>query len=127
MLDTHALLWWALDPRELSDVAKQTCARMEGEGGYASAISIWELGIKVKRRKLHLGIPVSEFARRVQRSGVVEFVPVDVTVWLRSLSLEWDHRDSVDRVIVATALLKGHRLLTKDRVLHRFGGIETVW
>ena len=34
-----------------------------------------------------------EFARLVETSGVVEDVPVSTPVWIRSLSLEWDHRD----------------------------------
>lgn len=127
VLDTHALLWWALDPQALSDTARDLCDQMERQGGYASAISLWELGTKVRSGKLDMGISISEFARRVQRTGVVEFVPVDVTTWLRSLALEWDHRDPADRVIVATALLKGHALLTKDQVVRAFSGVETIW
>lgn len=127
VLDTHALLWWALDPTLLSRTAKQVCAEMEAEGGIASAISIWELGIKVKRGKLDLGTTIDDFARRVQDTGVVEILPVDVTTWLKSLSLPWAHRDPADRVIVATALLNGRRLLTKDRLLRSFKGVETVW
>ena len=127
VLDTHALLWWALDPSALSEPARAVCERMERDGGYASSISIWELGTKVRKGKLELGIPISEFARRVQDSGVVEFVPVDVTIWLRSLSLRWDHRDPANRVIVATALLKARPLLTKDEALHDFVGVETIW
>jgi PIN domain nuclease of toxin-antitoxin system len=55
VLDTHALLWWALDPDRLSPAAT-TCLRdMDRDGGFASAISIWELGIKIQRGKLDLG------------------------------------------------------------------------
>ena len=36
-LDTHALLWWALDPEKLSRKAMRLCSRMEEQGGYASA------------------------------------------------------------------------------------------
>jgi PIN domain nuclease of toxin-antitoxin system len=45
LLDTHALLGWALDPALLSETAAGFLARMESEGGYASSISIWELGV----------------------------------------------------------------------------------
>jgi PIN domain nuclease of toxin-antitoxin system len=127
LLDTHALLWWALDPAHLSPSAAEQVGAMEHRGGYASAISIWELGTKVKRGKLELGIAIEELVRRIERSGVVELVPVDTTVWLRSLALEWDHSDPADRVIVATALLKDVPLLTKDRVLHAFPGVRCIW
>jgi PIN domain nuclease of toxin-antitoxin system len=127
LLDTHALLWWALDPEQLSTTATQKLAEMERHGGYASSISIWELGIKVTRGKLDMGIGIEELVRRIERSAAVELVPVDTTVWLRSLALDWDHRDPADRVIVATALLRGVPLLTKDESLHAFAGVETLW
>ncbi|HKY40129.1 MAG TPA: type II toxin-antitoxin system VapC family toxin [Polyangiaceae bacterium] len=127
VLDTHALLWWALDPDQLSGRARDLVAQMERRGGFASSISVWELGIKVQRGKLDLGIDIEEFAKRVRMSGVVELLPVDATVWLRSLALEWDHRDPADRVIVATALLNDVPVLTKDETIHSFEGITALW
>ncbi len=127
VLDTHALLWWALDPSQLSERAAETCARMERDGGFASSISMWELAIKVKRGKLELPLSVEELAQRIERSGVVELLSVDTSMWLRSAALDWDHRDPADRVIVATALEKGLPLLTKDSALHAFSGATCVW
>ncbi len=127
LLDTHALLWWALDPEQLSDKASETLSKMEQQGGFASSISIWELGVKVKRGKLELGISPSEFARRLQQGSNVELLPVDTSTWLRSLELDWDHRDPADRVIVASALLKGVPLLTKDHAIRAFDGVQCVW
>ena len=127
LLDTHALLWWALDPGHLSQKAADILRTMEQRGGYASSISIWELGIKVQRGQLELPITADELARRVEQGGVVELLPVDTTIWLRTLSLEWPHPDPADRVIVASALAKGVPVLTKDRTLHAFGGVPCVW
>jgi PIN domain nuclease of toxin-antitoxin system len=127
VLDTHALLWWALDPEQLSKRAAATLREMEQAGGYASSISIWELGIKVKRRKLELPLTIDEFAGRIERGGIVELVPVDTRVWLRSLSLDWRHQDPADRIIVATALIKQVPVLSKDRVVRSCREIATVW
>jgi PIN domain nuclease of toxin-antitoxin system len=127
LLDTHVLLWWALDPEQLSPAAVASLARMEQHGGYASSISIWELGVKVKRGKLELGIAIEELVRRIERSAAVELIPVDATIWLRSLALAWEHRDPADRVIVSTALIKGVPLLTKDDAIRTAGLVETVW
>lgn len=127
LLDTHALLWWALDPDQLSPTAAATVAEMETHGGFASSISIWELGIKVKRGKLELGIAIEELVRRIERSAVVELVPVDATIWLRSLALAWEHRDPADRVIVSTALIKRVPLLTKDDAIRTAGIVSTIW
>jgi PIN domain nuclease of toxin-antitoxin system len=127
VLDTHAVLWWALDPGYLSSTAARLVANMEREGGFASAISIWELGTKIKRGKLEMPIGIDEFARRIEKGGVVTLLPVDTQIWLSSLSLDWDHRDPADRVIVATALAKGLPLLTKDTEIHAFSGVQCVW
>ena len=127
LLDTHALLWWALDPGKLSSAAAASLASMERRGGFASAISIWELGVKVQRGKLELGLPIDEFAQRIDKSGIVELLPVTTATWLRSLDLPWDHRDPADRVIVATAILQDVPLLTADAEIHRFDGISCVW
>lgn len=126
-LDTHALLWWALDPDQLSLRAREVVSEMETHGGFASSISIWELGVKAKRGKLELGVSIEELVRRLERSAVVELVPVDTTIWLRSLALAWEHRDPADRVIVATALAKGVPLLTKDELIQTSGVVPTVW
>ncbi len=127
VLDTHVLLWWALDPDRLSAAAVASLQAMERLGGFASAISIWELGVKVQRGKLDLGISIAEFTRRLKKSSVLELMPVTAAVWLRSLELEWDHRDPADRVIVATALAQDVPLLTADTEIHRFGGVACVW
>jgi PIN domain nuclease of toxin-antitoxin system len=100
---------------------------MDRDGGFASAISIWELGIKIQRGKLDLGIPIDELARRIEKSAIVELLPVSTSTWLRSLGLAWDHRDPADRVIVATALLQGVPLVTADEEIHRFGGVPCIW
>jgi PIN domain nuclease of toxin-antitoxin system len=126
-LDTHVLLWWALDPDRLSPAAVASLRAAERIGAFASAISIWELGVKVQRGKLDLPLPVAELARRIQRSGIVDLVPVTTATWLRSLELAWDHRDPADRVIVATALQQDVPLLTADAEIHRFGGVSCVW
>jgi PIN domain nuclease of toxin-antitoxin system len=127
VLDTHALLWWALDPERLSDAACTTLAEMERHGGYASAISIWEIATKVKRAKLELPFSVEELVRRIEKGAIVELLAVDTTTWLRSVSLPWEHRDPADRVIVATALSRGVPLLTKDAAMHSYPEIRCIW
>lgn len=127
VLDTHALLWWALDPDRLSPAATASVREMERRGGFASAISIWELGIKIQRGKLDLGISIEELVRRIDRSAIVQLLAVDTTTWLRSLALVWDHRDPADRIIVATALLQGVPLVTADAEIQRFEGVACVW
>jgi PIN domain nuclease of toxin-antitoxin system len=127
VLDTHVLLWWAVDPDKLSSDAAASLAAMERHGGFASSISIWELGVKIQRGKLEIGISIDEFARRIRKSGIIELLAVTTATWLRSLELDWEHRDPADRVIVATALLQDVPLITADSEIRRFRGVSCVW
>ena len=126
VLDTHALLWWTLDPDELSDKARQRCARMPETGGCASAISIWEIGIKVKRGHLDIGTSVQDYATRLRRIEWFAILPVTLDVWLENLNLDWEHRDPADRAIVATAKLRELPLISKDREIAGFYP-ATLW
>jgi len=127
VLDTHALLWWALDLARLSQAAAERLSEMERRGGFASAISIWELGVKIQRGKLDLGISIEEFTHRIEESSIVELLAANTATWLRSLELAWDHRDPADRVIVGTAILQNVPLVTADHEIHRFPGVTCIW
>ena len=55
VLDTHVLVWWTLDPAQLSAPAQRLCDQIPESGAMVSAISLWEIGIKIKRGNLELG------------------------------------------------------------------------
>ena len=55
VLGTSALIFWTLDRARLSEAAAQAIASTDRIA--LSSISIWEIGIKVKRKSLF--IPVS--------------------------------------------------------------------
>lgn len=124
VLDTHAAIWWTLDPDRLGRAAAREIARAERIG--ISAISFWEVAVLVRKRKLRLEIPVDECATTVLAIPRVECLPLDDRIALKAESLPM-HRDAADRFIVATALEHRARLLTKDGALRRLKLVETAW
>ena len=120
VLDTHALVWWTLDPDQLSLSAKQHCDVIASSGAIVSSISLWEIGIKVKRGHLDLGIDFDDYVRRLQFLKGLQIVPVEVEHWVENLKLQWDHRDPADRTIVATAKRYDLPLISKDDVVRAF-------
>ncbi len=126
LLDTCALLWWTLDPEKLSDNATRACERISDQGACISAISIWEIGIKTKKGKLDIGLDIKEYVSRLNTVENFGIVPVDETIWIENVLLEWHHRDPADRTIVATARLKGIPVLTKDHIIRDFYS-DTIW
>jgi len=120
LLDTCALLWWTLDPEKLSSRAKEACDNIKIGSAIISCISIWELGIKIKRNKLEINISLEEYVKRLKQLGTLEIIPVDETIWLKNLALDWPHRDPADRTIVATAQLKNLSIITKDKFISEY-------
>ena len=126
LLDTCALLWWTIDPTGLSEKAVQICNRISDEGAFISSISIWEIGIKMQKGVLDFGDTLKGFVKRLKRIGSVEIIPVDETIWIENVLLDWTHRDPADRTIVATAMLRNLLLLTKDQIIRDFYR-QVIW
>lgn len=128
VLDTHALLWWCFEPEKLSTRAVEICEAMEStRDGIVSAVSLWEIEIKVRRKKLELPISVDELVDRLEASSALSIVDADVETWLRSARLPFEHRDPADRLIVATAEVHRAQVLTKDEILHAAVPHLAVW
>ena len=124
VLDTSALLFWTLDPENLSEKARQV---IEGADRIlVSSISIWEIALKVKRQVLELPLPVSDYASRLQRLEKLVILPVDGETWLDNLDLPWEQNDPADRTIVALATRFDCPLVTSDPVLAGFYP-RTIW
>lgn len=126
VLDTSALLCWTLAPERLSARARTAIDGATPFGWLASAISLWEIGLKVQRGQLSLGVTFAEYMQRLQLVDGLVLAPVDVRTWLRTLELDWAHRDLADRVIVATAELQSLPLITSDAAMGRYYA-DVVW
>jgi PIN domain nuclease of toxin-antitoxin system len=124
VLDTSALLYWTLDPAQLSSRAKQ--AIEQAERIVISSISVWEIALKVKRGKLVIPLTISDYVERLERLEALEILSVDVQTWLANLDLPWEHRDPADRTIVALANRFGCPLITSDRVITDYYQ-GTIW
>jgi PIN domain nuclease of toxin-antitoxin system len=118
VLDTSALIFWTLDPDLLSDNARK--AIDETEQMTISSISVWEIGLKVKRGRLEIPLSISDYVERLQQLEKLEILPVEVETWLLNLALDWKHRDPADRTIVATALQLDCPLITSDHAIRSF-------
>jgi PIN domain nuclease of toxin-antitoxin system len=126
LLDTHALHWWSAEPNRLSTPAIR--AIDEADELAVSAVSWYELAWMAKHERIVLTTPVrswlDQLARDVRTAGITTAI-ADTAV---SLPTSFPG-DPADRMIYATAIESGWRLVTKDRRLRDFPyprGI-TVW
>ena len=129
LLDTHAWVWWVSGSGQLSAKARDAIERHRQDRSIrVSAISVWEVAQLVARGRLELTMDVDDWVARSEALPFLDFVPVDNRIALRSTRLpEPLHPDPADRMIIATALSIGAPLVTKDRKLHRYEPLSTIW
>lgn len=129
VLDTHCWLWWLSDARQLSRAAKAAIRRaVAREEALVSAISVWEVAMLVARTRLELSLAVDEWVARAESVSGFRFVPVDNRIALRAVQLPGTfHPDPADRIIVATALVRGAQLATKDERIRGYPHVRSVW
>jgi PIN domain nuclease of toxin-antitoxin system len=123
-LDTSALLFWSFDPESLSVQARHTIKNARTL--VVSSISLWEIAIKHKQKRLHLPLDPADYAARLGQIAKVSIVPVEVQTWLANVNLAWEHKDPADRTIVATAQERKCPLVTSDQEIRKFYPLA-VW
>lgn len=126
LLDTHTLLWTLLDPNRIP-TATLDRIRDAGTGLLVSAASAWEIGTKFRLGKLGAAQAVVHgYADHLARLHARELA-ISAHHALTAGMLTWDHRDPFDRVIAAQCMIESIPLVTADRALAAFSGIQTIW
>jgi PIN domain nuclease of toxin-antitoxin system len=126
LLDTHVLVWMASDPTQLSQPAQEALRRFQ-KGLLISAVSAWEITLLHKRGRLLLPVPPDVFVRRaVVRHGLHE-LPVTAATALAAVALPDIHNDPFDRILIAEALDRNCRMVTKDAIIRTYPRVSVVW
>ena len=121
LLDTHVVVWVLTGDDRLGPRARgQVQAALEGGNAAVSAITFWEAGMRIQKGRLSLGRRLDAWREELIEAGIVE-IPVNGVIAARAGLLTEMHGDPADRIIVATAL-EGHRLVTADDRILRWGG-----
>ena len=117
LLDTHFLVWWIMQSDRLNEVQENEIIKAsEGGNLYISVISLWEIDLLIRKKKIHLKVAFEEWVLFVRKTGIINILPIDEEVVLATRKLpEEFHSDPADRFITATALLTGLELATVDR------------
>ena len=124
VLDTHAAVWWAGEPRRLGRNARARLANEDRLG--IPAIVFWEVALLVRKGRLDLGMPVSAWTQAIQTVPRVEALPLTAEIAVQADELDM-HADPADRFIVATALQHGVPLVSKDHLMRTLRFVETIW
>jgi PIN domain nuclease of toxin-antitoxin system len=125
LLDTHAVIWALEDPARLGSQAAITL-RDKSNLILVSAVTIWELAIKVGLGKLTLNQPYRPWIERAINDLAATVLPITVEYSAAQSSLPLHHRDPFDRMLVAQALVEQIPIVSSDPTFDRYG-ISRVW
>jgi PIN domain nuclease of toxin-antitoxin system len=125
LLDTHALLWWALDSENLSKKARHALNDLNNDV-YISAASAWEIATKFRIGKLPEAESfIHSFSDTLQRLGFLE-LPISAEHAKRAGLMLIEHKDPFDRMFIAQAQAEGFVLVSNEALFDTYN-IHRLW
>lgn len=94
-----------------------------------SAISIWEVGTKLRRHpgSLDLGLPFADWLAIAAQPSLVRVLPIDTEIARLANTLPGAfHEDPADRLIVATAMHHRLVLITSDEKIIAYPHVRSL-
>jgi PIN domain nuclease of toxin-antitoxin system len=124
LLDTHAILWYFEDSKELPTKIYDIIDNPEAEI-YVSSVSLWEIAIKISISKLELSMALDELLDIIK---IRDFNVIHIeNEYLTTLSkLPFIHKDPFDRLIVSSAITEKLTIITVDDNIQKYD-VSWIW
>jgi PIN domain nuclease of toxin-antitoxin system len=126
LLDTHILIWLLIAPENLSPKARKAILAARKSASLAlSAISLWEIAWLAENKRIDVDVSVGSFVKKC--ACYVQVLPITQEIAVRSVQFPKSYpSDPQDRIIGATAIIEGVRLLTHDKLIVKSGLVPLV-
>ncbi|MEG4625192.1 type II toxin-antitoxin system VapC family toxin [Microcoleus sp. w1-18aA5] len=124
LLDTHTLLWYLEDSKQLSSQAGEIIED-PSNALRLSIASLWEISIKLGLGKLSLQNSFSELEEVLQQLKI-EVLPITFSDTECYLNLPLHHRDPFDRILVAQAINRSLVLVSRDVAFDAYD-LQRLW
>ena len=123
LLDTHAFIWVINGESTLAKKVLESINRAAKEKAvFISAISLWEISMLVKKRKVIFDQPTLEWLSNGLQAPGMNLIPLTPNIAVESCQLPGEfHGDPADRIIIATARIEGLTLVTRDQKILEYG------
>jgi PIN domain nuclease of toxin-antitoxin system len=125
LLDTHAFLWWILDPARLSPRARDVISDGANEL-LLSAASGWEIAIKAQLGKIELPDDPLKFTLEQLALNAFTELPVRLVHALQVATLPPLHRDPFDRLLIAQSQVEQLPIVSADPLVARYA-VQVIW
>ena len=128
LLDTHVLVFDALEPKRLSRPARLALERGVESGTLAcSDISLWEIALLIARERIHPETDAAQFIEDIVQARLVNVLAISPRIAVLAQSDDFLHGDPADRIIVATAIAHQATLVSADARLRKLKSVEVLW
>lgn len=129
LLDTHAWIWWNLNPGNLSQkVLKLIINSDKYSEILLSAISPWEFSKLLEKKRLGISCDPEDWIKNALEMPKLRLIPISPVLAYRSTVLPQPfHDDPADQIIVATAREENATILTKDRRILTYRHVRSLW
>jgi len=124
LIDTQILIWLEENPEQIPEKVKD---RIFTEPViYLSQVSVWELAIKIKTRKLILKQPLQTFITNFLTGYRFEILNIQLDHIYQTEQLELHHKDPFDRLIISQALVENIEIISSDEIFDAYG-VKRIW
>ena len=125
VLDTHAWIWWASAPGKLGRRGRAAIEDADRIG--IPAVCCFEVAAAAAKGRITLDRAPLEWLEQALALPRAELLALTPTIAVKATQLGVFHGDPADRLIVATALVDGAPLVTKDRNIRAYTAVSSVW
>ena len=125
LLDTHALLWFALNDPRLS--ANATSLILDpAYDKVVSPASYWEIAIKTSIKKYALALPYEDFFRGAIDDNGFRVLPIEPRHTAALTTMPYHHKDPFDRLIIAQTMVENAPVVSVDSNFDAYG-VTRLW
>ncbi|MGE3320235.1 MAG: type II toxin-antitoxin system VapC family toxin [Candidatus Berkiella sp.] len=115
LLDTHVILWWLTEPKNISTKARKIISDKE-ENIFISSASCWEMAIKKGVGRLKFPANLLE----ILTNEGFDIISISASESLSVADLPLIHHDPFDRMLIIQAKLNDMVLITRDETIMKY-------
>jgi PIN domain nuclease of toxin-antitoxin system len=127
LLDTNSALWLTDDQSQLSKAADAAIVEGRRDGGVAiSDITLWEVAMLAGKKRITIPRSLDTYLRHLEDTFTV--LPITASIAEHSVKFSAKYpKDLADKIIGATAVIHGLRLVTADAGIRASGEVKCIW
>lgn len=120
LVDTHVVLWSALEPERMSSRLRKIASSAESVL-FMSSASVWEIAIKHAKGALELRDGCEAFISQCVEHLRLSVLPIHWHDCIKAAALPRHHLDPFDRMIIHHAQDRSLPILSVDPIFSKYG------